>query len=221
MIPPQTCDYLISGKRNCLLTGKFLCNTNRYCNKHIRIINSDKEVCCVCLDEINKKDWKVLRCKHHLHKGCYRHMMNRYMLKCPMCRTYLKRDIDINEQFKLHLNGNTFTYNLNDMFRENTLKTIKKRRRKDRPKYIFKRLILIAFEQYMWADDINDESIFTDEYKNMVNTWVDSIECKFELKPFVSPTFNFTQFPFRFKNQLYLHEDDVLNIIIRMYLNTI
>jgi hypothetical protein len=214
------CDYVVSPlSKKCLLNGRFSCDDKNYCNKHIRIVNSDKEVCCVCLDNIHQKDWKLLHCKHHLHKKCFEQLMNRYILKCPMCRTYLGRDIVINEQFKIHINEHTYTYNMEDVFNRESLKKIRKRTRKHRPRYIFKELIRVALDQYIFSND--DEDTNEEEYMDIVNEWVRAIECRFEVTPFISTPFCFTHFPFSFKKQIYMHEKEVLNIIIRLYLTTI
>ena len=215
------CDYVLSAGRNCLLKSRFPCDGKNYCNKHIRIVNSDKEVCCVCLDNIHKKDWKLLHCKHHLHKKCFEQLMNRFIFKCPMCRTYLGRDIVIKEQFTIYINEQSYTYNMEDVFKSESLKKIRKRTRRDRPNYIFKGLIRVALDQYIFYDDEQDNNTFSEAYMDSVNEWVRTIGCRFELKPFISTTFCFSHFPFSFKNQLYNHEEDVLNIIIRMYLTII
>lgn len=47
-----------------------------------------KEMCSICLDEVNIKiDWK-LPCSHVFHKSCITEMMdkNKKLLSCPNCR---------------------------------------------------------------------------------------------------------------------------------------
>jgi hypothetical protein len=136
-----------------------------------------------------------------------------------MCRAYLGRNIIVlGEQFRIHINGQMYAYQLEEVFHNDIIKTIKKRRRKDRPKYIVRRLLDIAIDKHYTGDN---DSGYTAEYKKKVNTWIENnVVCKFEIKPFETTCFGFKWFPFLLKNQMYLQENDVLNSIIWRYLRT-
>nr|QOI90507.1 hypothetical protein HWQ62_00372 [Pyramimonas orientalis virus] len=218
----KQCDYENTIlKKQCGKKSVFVVDGKRYCCMHIKHVNSDKEICCVCLDTINKKDWKMLHCKHHLHKECFGQLMSRYILTCPMCRGYMGRNIDLKEQFKIHINDQTFHYNkLEEIFQNDAIKEIRKRRRKDRPKYIFKRLIDVVIQEYIDSDN-PPESELSHEFKNTIFLWVNAVTCKLELRPFQSTSFHFKYFPFTFKQKIYLQDADTINTILRSYLNTI
>jgi hypothetical protein len=44
------------------------------------------DTCSICLENIHEKQAHTLRCKHQLHKVCYRNLIDNNIHRCPSCR---------------------------------------------------------------------------------------------------------------------------------------
>ena len=44
------------------------------------------DTCSICLENIREKHTHTLRCKHQLHKTCYRNLIDNNIHRCPSCR---------------------------------------------------------------------------------------------------------------------------------------
>ncbi len=51
------------------------------------------DTCTICLENIREKHTHTLRCKHQLHKTCYRNLIDNNIHRCPSCRA------DFNQRF--------------------------------------------------------------------------------------------------------------------------
>lgn len=59
-------------------------------------IDSEKNYCCICLDNITKKKNIILNCNHSFHSLCFKNYINSInnnIFNCPLCR----KEIDIED----------------------------------------------------------------------------------------------------------------------------
>ncbi|XP_047952964.1 RING finger protein 44-like [Salvia hispanica] len=57
----------------------------RRCN-YDAVIQDEKEVCCICLDDLYHGSMTALDCGHEFHPGCIRQWLFRGKNFCPLCK---------------------------------------------------------------------------------------------------------------------------------------
>jgi len=57
------------------------------------------DTCTICLENIREKQTHTLRCKHQLHKTCYRNLIDNNIHRCPSCRADFNRRFSKTCQF--------------------------------------------------------------------------------------------------------------------------
>lgn len=77
----------------------------------IKTIKNDK--CCICWESY-ESNAIMTKCNHHMHEHCFSSMVElstTSIIKCPMCRTQIKRLVPINTTPSLSDNENILDYN--------------------------------------------------------------------------------------------------------------
>ena len=57
------------------------------------------DTCPICLENVREKHTHTLRCKHQLHKHCYRNLIENNIHRCPSCRADFNQRITHTCQF--------------------------------------------------------------------------------------------------------------------------
>lgn len=59
------------------------CGEIECCGCKFKLLISYNDVCSICHEEIELLEKKILKCKHQLHRECYKKYNKK---ECPICR---------------------------------------------------------------------------------------------------------------------------------------